>query len=68
VFAALTPLWKELVASVEKAPFAVLETCEQLRIIIAGLIIVDGRGKRQALDSSIAIIPLAKGRKPRTGL
>lgn len=66
VFAALIPLWKELLASAEKAPFTVPKTCEQLRTIIAGLNLVDGGEKRQALNSSMAI-PLAKSRKRKAG-
>jgi hypothetical protein len=64
VAAALTPLTRELLMSVEKAPYSLQETCAQLRAMIAALNIEDDDGKKDTLIDSMAL-PTSKKRSKR---
>jgi hypothetical protein len=61
VFAAMIPLWKELMCSVEKAPESLPGTCDKLRKIIASLNHVEG-GAEESSSESMAL-PLSVGKK-----
>jgi hypothetical protein len=61
VFAAMIPLWKEILGSVEKNPGSLSETCEDLRKIVARLNLKDD-GDEESQTTSMAL-PLAIGKK-----
>jgi hypothetical protein len=62
VYAALIPLWKELLVSVEKTPAYLPEACTKFRSMIANFNIEDD-GKSVSKDDSSMALPLANGRK-----
>jgi hypothetical protein len=70
VAAALIPLTKELLISVEKAPYALQETCVSLRNMIAALNVEDDHKGNEETGSDSMFLPMSKTnkkRKPKEG-